>query len=177
MVMKKNAMRKNLRQSILKSLGRYIALTAIIALGAGLFLGLLMTKADMVATGQVYMDRQNMFDLRLANSYGWTEEYVEEIAQLEGVADAEGVRYIDLIARLPGSEADEVFRFLEIPEKVNKIALRDGRMPEAPDECLADGFVYGKSLLGKTVTISAANEEDSLDSIMKVPWNTVVFFA
>ena len=63
--MRKSAMQKNLTQSIKKSLGRYIAIVAIIALGAGLFMGLLMTKQDMVATGQRFMDRQNMFDLRL----------------------------------------------------------------------------------------------------------------
>ena len=68
MVMKRNAMRRNLRQSIVKSLGRYIAIVMIIALGAGLFVGLLMTKADMVATGQRFMEEQNMFDLRLMNS-------------------------------------------------------------------------------------------------------------
>ena len=67
MVMRKNVMRKNLRQSILRSLGRYIAIAAIIALGAGLFVGLLATKTDMVATGQAFMDRLNMFDLRLLN--------------------------------------------------------------------------------------------------------------
>ena len=77
MVMKRTAMRKNLRQSILKSLGRYIAIVLIIALGAALFVGLLMTKADMVATGQVFMDRQNMYDLRILNSYGWKQEHLD----------------------------------------------------------------------------------------------------
>ena len=37
MVMKRNAMAVNLRRSILKSLGRYIAIVLIIALGAALF--------------------------------------------------------------------------------------------------------------------------------------------
>ena len=67
MVMKRNAMRKNLLQSIVKSFGRYIAIVAIIALGASMFVGLLMTKTDMVATGQKFMDEQNMFDLRLVS--------------------------------------------------------------------------------------------------------------
>ena len=44
-IMSKNAMRKNLRQSIIKSIGRYLAITLIIALGAGLFVGLLMIGA------------------------------------------------------------------------------------------------------------------------------------
>lgn len=74
MVMRRNAMRRNLRQSIFRSLGRYIAITAIIALGSALFVGLLMTKSDMVATGQAYMREQNMFDLRLVSTYGWSEE-------------------------------------------------------------------------------------------------------
>ena len=68
--MSKNAMRRNLRQSIIKSIGRYLAITMIIALGAGLFVGLLMTKTDMVATGQTFMDEQDMFDLRMIGNYG-----------------------------------------------------------------------------------------------------------
>ena len=108
-------MRRNLRQSIRKSLGRYIAIMAIIALGAGLFVGLLMTKSDMVATGQFYIDTQNMFDLRLVNSYGWNREQVEQVAEMEGVVDAEGVFYTDLIARWEPDSTDKVFRFYTIP--------------------------------------------------------------
>ena len=104
MVMKRNAMRKNLRQSIKKSFGRYIAIAAIISLGAGLFLGLLMTKTDMVATGQKFTDEQNMFDLRILSNYGWTEEYVEKFSHLEGVTDAEGIVSMDLIAQKGAEE-------------------------------------------------------------------------
>ena len=71
MVMKRNMMRRNLRRSIWKSIGRYIAIAMIIALGTAIFVGLRSTKTDMVATGQVYTDEQNMFDLRLISSYGW----------------------------------------------------------------------------------------------------------
>ena len=97
MVMKKSAMQKNLTQSIVKSLGRYIAIVAIIALGAGLFMGLLMTKQDMVATGQRFMDRQNMFDLRLISDYGWSEDSLEAVKKLDGVQDAEGIAYLDVL--------------------------------------------------------------------------------
>ena len=56
MVMKHNGMRKNLSRTIRASLGRYIAIVAIIALGSGIFVGLRVTKPDMVATGQKYTD-------------------------------------------------------------------------------------------------------------------------
>ena len=98
MVMRKNMMRRNLQQSIWRSLGRYIAIMAIIALGASIFVGLLMTKSDMVATGQKYTDEQNMFDLRLVNSYGWTEKQLQQDETFPGIVDAEGVFYTDINA-------------------------------------------------------------------------------
>ena len=70
MVMKRNVMGKNLLPSIRRSIGRYIAIVAIIALGAGMFVGLITTKSDMVATAQKYVDTQNMFHLNLLNTYG-----------------------------------------------------------------------------------------------------------
>lgn len=177
MVMKRNAMRRNLRQSIIKSFGRYIAIAAIIALGSGLFVGLLMSKTDMVATGQAFTDRQNMFDFRLISNYGWTEEYVERTAKLEGVADAEGVHYLDLIARVGDSDEDAVYRFYSIPEKVNRVELRGGRLPEADNECLADGYSIDDNTLGQTITISSTNEEDALDAVRHKTFTIVGYVA
>ena len=88
MVMRRNMMRRNLRRTIVKSLGRYLAIMAIIALGCAIFVGLRITKTDMVATGQKYTDEQNMFDLRLLSSYGWDKADVETIGQMEGIVDA-----------------------------------------------------------------------------------------
>lgn len=166
-------MRKNLRQSIIKSFGRYLAITLIIALGAGLFVGLLMTKTDMVATGQIFMDQQDMFDLRMISNYGWTDKYVREFSGLEGVADAEGIYYIDLIANREGSDQESVYRFYTIPEGVNKVALRGGRMPQRDDECLADSFRNGDSVLGTKITISDSNDPDSLEKVVQKTFTIV----
>lgn len=177
MVMAKNMMGRNLRQSIKNSLGRYIAIVAIIALGASMFVGLLMTKTDMVATGQKFMDAQNMFDLRLLSSYGWNKEHVEQVAGMDGVMDAEGLIYVDVIARLGESEEDSVFRFHALPETVNRIALRGGRMPESPNECLADGFHADDSILGTTVTVSQTNEASTLDAMVYETYTVVGYVA
>lgn len=170
--MKQSAMRKNLRQSILRSFGRYFAITAIIMLGAGLFLGLVMTKTDMVATGQSFTDEQNMFDLRMISNYGWSEDYVAEFATLPGVEEAEGLRYLDLIAQLEG-QGEEAYRFYALPEKINLPALEGGRMPQSAGECLADGYYYDDAILGKTITVSESNEEDSLDSLTQKTFTVV----
>ena len=175
--MSKNAMRSNLRQTIIKSMGRYLAITMIIALGAGLFVGLLMTKTDMVETGQRFMDAQDMFDLRMISNYGWTDPYVRKFSELPGVTAAEGVYYIDLIANREGDTQESVYRFYTIPDSVDKVALRGGRMPEKDDECLADGFRNDDSVLGTTITISANNDPDSLDTVIQKTFTIVGYIS
>lgn len=165
-------MRKNLTQSIVKSLGRYIAIVAIIALGAGLFMGLLMTKQDMVATGQRYMDNHNMFDLRLVCDYGWSEDSLEAVSKLDGVLEAEGIAYLDVLATV-GAGEEAAYRFYSIPESVNQVELLGGRMPKASNECLADGLSVDKKILGATVTIGASNEEDTLDAMVHDTYTVV----
>ena len=171
--MKQNAMQKNLQQSIRNSLGRYIALALIICLGAGLFMGLLITRQNMVYTGQHFMEAQNMFDLRMISNYGWDQDYVEKFAALPGVKDAEGILYLDVIARTEDMTEDSVYRFYAMPEKMNLASLRSGRMPENPRECLVEGFLTDDSILGKQVTVSNLNEKDTLKALRSQTYTVV----
>ena len=164
MVMKrKNMMRRNLLQTIRHSMGRYIAIVAIIALGAGLFTGLRVTKVDMVATVQAYTDRQNMFDLQVMNSYGWTGDDVFELSKTEGIAEAEGTVSLDVLVHM-GDGEDQVFKLMSIPERLNRPALDAGRMPSAPDECVVEGYYFDNSIIGRKLYISKANSETTLEA-------------
>ena len=173
MVIRRNMMRRNLRRTIVRSLGRYLAIMAIIALGCALFVGLRGTKTDMVATGQHYTDRQNMFDLRLLSSYGWNKADVETVAKMEGVVDAEGSITLDVYGRLGSGEKDVVYRLHSLPKTVSKPYLLGGRMPQAENECLIDGVHLDGSVLGMELTVSTANEQDTLESL-EVKTYTVV---
>ena len=177
MVMSKNAMRKNLTQSIRRSLGRYIAIVAIIALGAAIFVGLLMTKSDMVATGQKHMDEHDMFDLRLLNSYGWDLEHLDAVREFPGLEYVEGVMYTDVIVNLDDSTDELVYRIYAMPEQVNRFALMGGRMPEKPDECLADGYHTDESILGQKITVTDTNSEDTLDAMKQKTYTVVGYIA
>ena len=165
MVMRRNMMRRNLRRTIVKSLGRYLAIMAIIALGCAIFVGLRITKTDMVATGQKYTDEQNMFDLRLLSSYGWDKADVETIGQMEGIVDAEGSVTLDAYVRRGDAKEDVVFKIHSLPQRISKPYLLGGRMPEAENECLLDGAGVGDEVLGTVITVTDANEEDTLDML------------
>ena len=157
-------MRRNLMATIRRSLGRYIAIVAIIALGAGLFTGLRVTKVDMVATVQRYTDDQNMFDLQVMNSYGWTDDDVFALSQVEGIADLEGTISLDVLVRL-GDGEDSVFKVFSIPERLNRPELIVGRMPSAPDECVVEGYYFDRSVIGKQLYVSDANTETTCDAM------------
>ena len=165
MVMKrKNMMRKNLRQTIRKSMGRYLAIVSIIALGAGLFSGLRVTKVDMVQTAQSFTDNQNMFDVQALSSYGWSDSDVEAFAQAPGIAQAEGSISMDVLVHV-GQKQDLVYRMLSIPQDINQVSLVAGRMPAAPNECLADNFFNTPDFIGTTVEISSSNEEQTRNGL------------
>ncbi len=165
MVMKrKNMMGRNLTQTIRRSLGRYIAILAIVALGAGLFCGLRVTKVDMVATVQNYTDKQNMFDLQVMNSYGWTDDNVAALSGSEGISDAEGSISQDTLLHF-GDNDDKAFKLITLPERINVPSLAAGRLPENPNECLLDGFFFGEHMLGKTVFVSPTNDGDTLENL------------
>jgi len=164
MVMKrKNMMRRNLTQTIRHSLGRYIAIIAIVALGAGLFTGLRVTKVDMVATVQHYTDQQNMFDVQVMNSYGWTDSDVEALSKISGISGAEGTISLDALVHW-GDNEDAAYKVMSIPERLNRPALVEGRMPSAPDECLVEGYFFGSSIIGKTLYISENNTDTTLEA-------------
>lgn len=166
MVMKRNVMRKNLLQTIRRSIGRYIAIVAIIALGAGMFVGLVTTKTDMIATVQEYTRDQNMFHLRLLNTYGWSQTELDKIAALSTVADAEGSVSLDVIAHFNEDGEDLVYRLHTVPERISKVYLLGGRMPQREDECLADGSHADDSVLGTQVFISEENQQETLDNLV-----------
>lgn len=173
MVMKRSAARKNLLRTIRRSLGRYLAIALIIALGASIFVGLRSTKKDMVATGQKYLDTQNMFDLRLLNNYGWSDADVEAVAQMEGVENAEGQIHVDAVVYYGDAEDGAVYQIHSIPKTINKIYLMGGRMPENPQECLLDGFHADDSVLGTKVTIAQENDATTLESFAYCEYTVV----
>lgn len=156
-------MRRDLRRSIRKSAGRYLAILAIIALGSGFLVGLRSTKGDMMATAQTYIDKQALFDLRVLNTYGYTQEAVDVLGAQPGIGAAEGAISIDALLRSQDAEEDAAFRLLSLPSRINVPELQAGRMPQRPGECLADGYYYTQGDIGKTLTLSQANEADTLE--------------
>lgn len=151
-----------LRQ-IRNSLSRFLAIVAIVALGVGLFCGLRLTKTAMIHTLDVYTDAQNMYDYRLLCTMGFTGDDVAAVRQAQGVAQAEGAIYTDAVCAV-GESASVALRSMSVPEQVNLLNVKAGRLPQTNDECVLDAWRYDETVLGQTLTITQENDEDTLDA-------------
>ena len=83
--------RSSLRE-IRQSLGRYLAILAIVGLGVGFFAGLRLCQPSMAETGIGYLEQYRLYDFRLLSTLGFTEEDAAYFASLEGVAGVSPVR-------------------------------------------------------------------------------------
>ena len=151
------------KREISSSLGRYLAIFAIIALGAGLFVGLRLSRPDFLETYNNYTNKTNFYDFRLVSTLGLTDEDLSEVKKLDGVKLAEGAVGADFLFNT-ADEDNLIMMAQSIPENVNQIKLKAGRMPEKANECLADPDMYSKDDIGSTIKLSKDNSEQTFDT-------------
>lgn len=159
--MKSTIMKTTLRE-IRESLGRYVAILAIVALGVGLYVGLTVTTPDMLAAGENYLEENKLYDLRLVSTIGYDDEAVETLNEQDGVQIAEGEIYTDFLAVEENGE-ESVLRAHSMLWKLNQTVVTAGRKPTAGNECMVDAQAYGKDALGTTIRVSENNDEDTAD--------------
>lgn len=144
------------------SIGRFLAILAIIALGVGFYAGLSSCESAMLETAQRYIDEYDLFDYRIVapelpalpgQSCGLTDEDIVALLGQENVAAAEGSFTLDAPVQAEDGGTYNV-RFHSIPTEVNRPKLLAGRLPTAPDECAGDSRYYTEADLGKTITVT-----------------------
>ena len=125
--MNKSMWKTTLRE-IKNSLGRYLAIFAIIALGVGFFSGLRVTHDAMVEATDGFVAEHSMFDYRLISTLGFIDDDIDEFKQTDGIEDAYGAYRADAIVADNGTEY--VASFHSLDDSVNTPSLTYGRMPE-----------------------------------------------
>lgn len=158
----KSMMKRNTFREIKKSFGRYFAILAIVALGVAFFSGLKITQSVMVHSADVYLKDLQFYDYRLVSTLGFTEENVEALAEKEDVRAAEGAISAEVLYKDAG-ENERVIKMHSISEKVNKLKLVAGEMPQSADECVVDSALFSEDAIGSKLVLSENNTTDDLD--------------
>lgn len=159
---------KNLFRTIGKSKGRYFAIMAIIALGVGFFSGIKVTKPAMIQSVNNFYEDTNFFDFKVLSTYGFTEDEVDKLEETDEVLLAEGGYSRDFL--FVSAEGDEAaLKAISMPEGINTLELKDGRFPEASDECVLDASQldttqFGSDVIGTKIVIADTNSDEIKDS-------------
>ena len=95
--MKKKALRKDFYMEIRRSLGRFLSIFFIVAIGCAFFSGIRASEPDMRYSGDEYFDNKNMMDIQVISTLGLTDEDVSAIRAVDGIGDAEGGYSADVL--------------------------------------------------------------------------------
>ncbi len=150
---------KMLLRSIRRSLGRYLAILGIVALGVGFFAGLKSSFPAMHRTADDYLRQQHFHDFQLLSTLGFTEGDRAAFERESGVAAAEGAYFADAYVEHAGKKS--VCRLMSITERVDVPELTGGRMPRGTGECLGDNRIFSESDLGTTLRLGGDNDADT----------------
>lgn len=163
--MKKKALKKDFYMEIRKSMGRFLSIFFIVAIGCAFFAGIRSSEPDMRYSGDAYFDRKNLMDLQVISTMGLTDEDVEAIEKLDGIEKAEAGYSVDALC----TEGDNqiVMHVMSLLPSMNQVQVENGRLPEKSDECVVDADFLSKSTLkiGDRVTLSSGTDKPVTDSL------------
>ncbi len=160
--------RKDAFRTIKKSLSRFFSILLIIAIGVGFFAGIRATGSDMRTTASDYFNDTNTLDIQLISTLGFSETDLALIRETAGVEKAEPGKFLDCFIEGRESHSARVFSLseeaLSSPESaLDRLVLREGRLPEAADECVIDPLLraYGFHV-GDALPLTAGKPGDDL---------------
>ena len=163
--MRKKALKKDFYMEIRKSMGRFLSIFFIVAIGCAFFAGIRSSEPDMRYSGDAYFDRKNLMDLQVISTMGLTDEDVEAIEKLDGIEKAEAGYSVDALC----TEGDNqiVMHVMSLLPSMNQVQVENGRLPEKSDECVVDADFLSKSTLkiGDRVTLSSGTDKPVTDSL------------
>lgn len=169
----KSAFNTETLRSITHSLGRFLAIAAIVALGTGFYAGLRMTAPDMKLAADEYFDGTSLMDIRVLSTLGLTDDDIAALRHVEGVEAVMPARETDVMASIDGEQyatrvhslpdaartsdtSDGVHARSDDPDYLNRPLLVRGSWPQKTGECvLSANLVENDAIaVGDTLTIT-----------------------
>ena len=150
---------------IRRSMGRFLSIFFIVAIGCAFFSGIRASEPDMRYSGDAYFDRKNMMDIEVISTLGLTEDDLDAIRNVDGVSAAEGGYSSDMLF----TEGDNkvVVHVMSLLPSMNQVQLEEGELPEADDECALDvDYLKESSLeIGDKITLISGTDDDVSDTL------------
>lgn len=155
---------KDIFREIKISLGRFLSILCIVAIGVAFFAGIKASAPDMKNSADTYFDQYNVQDIQIYSTLGLTKKDVNAIKKIKGVKSVQPTFAIDTLSQIDSTQMVIKVLSYEIDQKMNKIRVVEGRMPKRENECLVEASsatnkLYGTFHIGDTIKLKSGTDE------------------
>ena len=155
---------KDIFREIKISLGRFLSILCIVAIGVAFFAGIKASAPDMKNSADTYFDKYNVQDIQIYSTLGLTKKDVNAIKKIKGVKSVQPTFAIDTLSQIDSTQMVIKVLSYEIDQKMNKIRVVEGRMPKRENECLVEASsatnkLYGTFHIGDTIKLKSGTDE------------------
>ncbi len=132
----KKALLKDSFKEIKKTYKRFISILLMAFLGVGFFAGVRATSPDMDLTIDSYLDKRNVYDIKLVSTLGLTDDDINSIKKLKNIEDVVGIFSEDVFIDFEDEEV--VVKLYALEENINQVDILEGNLPQNADECVIE---------------------------------------
>lgn len=155
---------KDIFREIKISLGRFLSVLCIVAIGVAFFAGIKASAPDMKNSADTYFDKYNVQDIQVYSTIGLTKKDVAAIKKIKGVKSVQPSFSMDTLSQIDSTQMVIKVISYGIDQKMNKIRVVEGRMPERENECLVEASsatnkLYGTFHIGDTIKLQSGTDE------------------
>lgn len=171
---------KDILREIKQSLGRFLSIMMIVAIGTAFFAGVKASVPDLRKSADHYFDTQNLMDIRMMSTMGFSEEDIDAIKKVKGIQGLNATFSMDFLAEKGTSQSvvkTIAWEDLKSNDEnnINQVKLVSGRYPKKANECLIEGDkirANGYSI-GDKITLKSGND-DKISDYLKTTTYTIV---
>ena len=167
MVARKNRLTTDAVREIRHTLSRFLSILVLAALAVAFLAGLRATAPDMKYTADRYYDRTGFMDGWVLSTLGLTQEDLDALSAADGGEDVEGAWSVDATA------VDCIVSVRSLPERLNLLEVKRGRLPEAPNECVTEGLLLVELGLEVGDTLELTLEEENEGDLTRASYTIV----
>lgn len=169
---------KDIFREIKISLGRFLSILCIVAIGVAFFAGIKASAPDMKNSADTYFDKYNVQDIQVYSTIGLTKKDVAAINKIKGVKSVQPSFSMDTLSQIDSTQMVIKVISYGIDQKMNKIRLVEGRMPERENECLVEASsatnkLYGTFHIGDTIKLQSGTDEALSKSLKHTKYKIV----
>lgn len=169
---------KDIFREIKISLGRFLSILCIVAIGVAFFAGIKASAPDMKNSADTYFDKYNVQDIQIYSTIGLTKKDVAAIKKIKGVKSVQPSFSMDTLSQIDSTQMVIKVISYGIDQKMNKIRVVEGRMPERENECLVEASsatnkLYGTFHIGDTIKLQSGTDEALSKSLKHTKYKIV----